>query len=73
MKTYWQIVPIGDGYRYVGKDGDNHILCSKSEDLDKTLLFKTSLECKDYIYANLDPDKFVEEKVWLDAKYYGLE
>jgi hypothetical protein len=73
MKTYWQIVPIGDGYNYIGKDGDNHILCSKSENLNKPLLFKTLSECKDYIYANFDPDKFVEEKVGLDAKYFGLE
>jgi hypothetical protein len=73
MKTYWQIVPIDDGYNYVIKDGDNHILYPKSETLNNTLLFKTPSECKDYINKNLDSNKFVEEKVWLNEKYYGLE
>lgn len=73
MKIYWQIVPIGDGYRYVGKDGDSHILCFKSDPFNKTLLFKTASECKEYINANFDPEKFVEEEVLLDAKYFGLE
>lgn len=46
MKIYWQIVPVGDGYRYVSKDGDSHILCFKSDPFNKTLLFKTASECK---------------------------
>ena len=73
MRTYWQIVPIDDGYNYVIKDGNTHILYLKSEKLNETLLFKTLSECKDYINKNLDPNKFVEEQVWLNEKYYGLE
>lgn len=74
MKKYWQIVPKGDGYTYLGLQDGKHIECSKTENsTDTSLLFKSKSDCVQYISKNLNSDKYDAEEVYLDEKYYGLK
>lgn len=72
MKKYWRIVPINDGYSYLGRKNNNYIICSKSvNELDLTLIFATEEEASVYITRNLSPDKYKPEWVLLNEKYYN--
>jgi hypothetical protein len=73
MKTYWHIVPAGDGYKYLGLENGKYIVCSKEDNYFNTsLLFKTEKECLQYIKDNLNLKKYSAEKVMLNEKYYNL-
>lgn len=74
MKEYWQIIPKGDGYTYIGyKDGE-YIKCSKADDhLDTSLIFEHKSNCEKYLRNHLDTDKYEVEMLLLDPKYYELE
>lgn len=74
MKQFWQIVPIGNGYTYLGLQDGEHIECSKMKNrVNTSLLFKSKLDCVQYITKNLSVDKYDAEEVYLDEKYYGLK
>jgi hypothetical protein len=74
MKTYWNIVPTDDGYSYIGFAEGKHIKYNKGgRTLNTSLLFKTKDECIEYIRNNLNPDKYKEETIWINEKYYGLD
>jgi hypothetical protein len=74
MKTYWQIVPTGDGYNYLGLEDNKHILCSKeAREIDVSLVFKTEEDCRQYIKDRLDCKKYESEKVMLNEKFYKLD
>ena len=72
MKTLYDIVPIEDGYHYLGLDAEgNYILKSKTDPLEPTLIFKYELEAQKYINKYLDPKKYKPERVTLNEKYYS--
>ena len=74
MKTYWHIVPVGDGYSYLGFKNGQHIKCSKeTSDLDISLLFENRESCKQYIKDNLDIKEYNEEAIALNEKYYKFK
>lgn len=74
MRLFWQIVPTGSGYTYIGIQDGEYIECSKMKNkVDISLIFKSKPDCIEYIIKNLDVNKYDAEEVYLDEKYYGLE
>lgn len=73
MKQFWQIVPTGDGYTYMGYEDGKIVPHSKTENrVDITLLWEHKSNCETYIRNHLDPTKYNAEEVFLDEKYYGI-
>lgn len=74
MGMYWQIVPTGDGYHYLGIKNGEYISYPKSEGkTNLSLIFKSLHECDNYIHEHLDSKVYNSEELWLDEKYFGLE
>lgn len=64
--TKWQIVPKGDGFRYVNVDANGcHCLNYKAsgDPNDRKLLFSSKERADEYISAHLS-DVYVAEEVW---------
>lgn len=65
LKPYYSIVPVDSGCSYIGLDEfHNHILRSKSDKLDTSLLFPTENDAQIYIDENLD-DEYKVETIYL--------
>ena len=70
MKLYY-IVPIGDGYNYLGKDNlGNHILVDKAHNFDLSLVFKQKVDAKNYIESNLEINTYETQEFYLNDSYY---
>ena len=72
MNTYYHIVPINDGYHYLGIGcNGQHILFNKCDnDYNPTLVFKTYEEAYEYINKVLDKSKYKAEEIWLNERFY---
>lgn len=73
MKTYYRIVPRGDGYTYLALENGEYVLKNKNGDNDFSLLFKNKPECNDYIKENLNTKEYKAEEVGLDERYFDLK
>lgn len=74
MDTFYQIVPVDDGYTYIGYKDGKHIRCSKMEDMvDTSLIWKNENKCEKYLKENLDTTNYKVEKVWLNGEYYKFK
>lgn len=74
MKQFWQIVPTGDGYTYMGYEDGKIVPHSKvSNDIDTSLIWEHKSNCEAYLRNHLDPTKYNVEGIWLDEKYYGIK
>lgn len=74
MKQFWQIVPTGDGYTYMGQEEDKIVPRLKiSDDVDVSLIWENRSDCEAYLRKHLDPTKYNAEEVWLDEKYYEIK
>lgn len=69
--NFYHIVPMGDGYNYLGKDNlGNHILIDKATGLDISLIFDNKEKAMNYIKTYLDIDKYEVQKFYLSDSYY---
>ena len=68
LKSYWQIVPIGDGYHYLYKDKNgNFVLQRKGEELKEDLtplVFEDIKSTQKFIEDNSLKEKYIPEEFW---------
>ena len=72
---YYQIVPIGDGYHYVGLNENNQpTLYHKKYRTPQTtnLLFKTEEAAQEYININLEVSRFKPQSALFLDSYFNL-
>ena len=65
MTILWQIVPVGDGYTVICKQGE-HLVCRKKAEAkpeERNLLFLTEEMANLYIAQHLDPLAYRTEAI----------
>ncbi len=73
MKSFWQIVPINDGYTYLCMDNNKkYFLKEKAKELmfEGKLFFNTQEEAQNFIDINLDSSIYKAENFWINDDYY---
>ncbi len=68
LKSYWQIVPIGDGYHYLCKDKSGDFVSQrKDEELKEDLtplVFKDVESSQKFIEGNFLKEEYIPEEFW---------